>query len=84
MGHWQHKVGRDFSEGFFVLVVNTLAHTMCGYCSGRDARGALIFDPWILAKKDGLSPRKIIERLREGERALREQTITAPPEKTLK
>jgi predicted nucleotide-binding protein len=78
VGTWQHKSGKDFVWGVFILVVTPLADLMCGYCTGRDVKGALIFSPWILVKKNGKTPRRINQLFHEAQRGLAEQTLTWP------
>ena len=51
-----------------MLTVNPAADLMCGNFTVRDENGALAFEKWILAKKDG-SSEKIVGGLRLGQLA---------------
>jgi hypothetical protein len=78
MGTWRHTLGKDFSEGLFVLMANTSADMMYGYCTGHDRTGALIFETWTLVKKTkDQSRRQINSLLRAAEETLRKQNSTA-------
>jgi Predicted nucleotide-binding protein containing TIR-like domain len=75
VGEWQHEQGNSFIEGLFVLTINQAADQMYGYCTARDETDALVFETWILAKKDGRSESEVNEALLDGELTLRRRTL---------
>ena len=74
-GEWRHEGGGSFISGLFMLTMNPAADMMSGYCTARNRDDALVFNTWVLAKKNGRSDAALDRELLEGERELRRRTV---------
>jgi len=74
-GEWKNRASHVLDRGAFLLVLNTPANVLYGYCSARDADGGTIFQPWVLAKKAGQTGDALASLLDWGQKTLTERTL---------
>ena len=65
-----------------MLTMNLTADLMSGYSTAKNQDGALVFETWVLVKKDGRSDSELEQDLFKGEHELQRKTIglVSPPD----
>jgi len=74
IGDWTHPQYLAMGRGLFMLLVNSTADSMYGYCTSQDANGKIVFGKWIFARNNG-SDEQLSARLIQAQRYLEESTI---------
>ena len=75
LGEWRNEDGSSFISGLFMLTVDEEAKMMSGYCTARDENGALVFNTWVLVKRNGRSNKTLDRLLLQGEQELKRRTV---------
>ena len=78
LGTWRSSPDANDMEGMFMLTISPNAKFMYGYFTSPNVIGGTVYATWVLAKKDGVEPDLIEERLRIGQKMLESVTVTAP------
>ena len=74
IGDWTHPQHLAMGRGLFMLLVNSTADSMYGYCTSQDANGKIVFGKWVFARNNG-SDEEVSAKLLRAQRYLEESTI---------
>lgn len=75
LGEWRNKDGSSFISGLFMLTMNQEAEMMSGHCTARNGDGALVFNTWVLVKRNGRSNATLDRLLLQGEQELKRRNV---------